>query len=148
MQHAFKYISLMLAAKRRRGSFRLEVLTTTRAQSTKSFILAFTWKQFVPIKGKTFRKTWPTWNDRKIIKLPEGSSLKWSFRCNSRRSFLNSLLLQNCETNCIKHYTPIVQCNNVSHRKFKCTGCWRESAGVSFFVWRRRRNIIQRQKDS
>ena len=78
---------------------------------------------FLPLRGnnsfqskeKTLRKTWPTWNDRKTIKLPEGSSLKWSFLCSSHRSFLNSLSLQNCEANCIKHCNPIAQCNNVSH---------------------------------
>ena len=46
-----------VGCQKARGSFGFEVQTTTRAQSTKSFILAFTWKQFVPIRGKTFRKT-------------------------------------------------------------------------------------------
>ena len=58
---------------------------------------AFAWKrhwcQANESAPRLFCTTWPTWNNRKTLNLTQSSILMWRFRCSSRRSFLNSLLI-------------------------------------------------------
>ena len=60
---------------------------------------AFAWKTFVPSKRKWTSPilyiTWPTWNHRKTLNITQRSIFTWRFRCNRRRSFLNSLNIVN-----------------------------------------------------
>ena len=46
--------------------------------------------------------TWPTWNNRLTLNLTRSSILMWRYLCNSRLSFLNSLVV------CVRLHLPIV----------------------------------------
>ena len=79
-----------------REIFIFEVLTTTRARSSKSFILFFYMKTIsakqVQVARHIFCTAFPTWNDHRSLNLTQSSILMSPFRCSCRRSFLNSLL--------------------------------------------------------
>ena len=94
---AFWYNLLTLSAKWRREMFYFEVLTTTRALSSKSFILCLGMKAVRAKQAKvdfTYQlcTTRPTWNNRKPLDFTQSSSLLRRFRGSSHFSFLNSLI--------------------------------------------------------
>ena len=95
VRHAFWCNVLTLSAKRRREIFIFEILTTTRARSSKSFSLCLSMKTVRTTQAKVqfayFVQRDQHMNHRKILNLTQSSILLWRFRCSSRRSFLNSL---------------------------------------------------------
>ena len=91
-----KYANLWRSCcRRRRGclSFLFEVLTTTRARSSKYFVLCLYIKTIRSCQAnrsalRLFCTRWPTWNNRKRLNLTQSSILRSRFSCSCRRSFL------------------------------------------------------------
>ena len=87
----------MMSAKWRRQMFKFEALTTTRACSSKSFILFLSLhrENHTCQASQSARRlfcTWPTWNNPKTLNLTQSFNWMRRFRCNRRRSFLNTLI--------------------------------------------------------
>ena len=74
--------------------FKFEVLTIHSKKENLPFS-GFKLKPFVLIINQEndclFRSTWPTWNNRKILNLPQSCVLLGCLSCSRRRSFLNFL---------------------------------------------------------
>ena len=95
VRHAFWCNFLTKFAKRWREIFIFEVLTTTLARNSESFIPCLYRKTILVKQAKLhfglFCTTWPTWNNRRTLNLTESSILIGSFRLNSCRTLLDSL---------------------------------------------------------
>ena len=96
VRRAFWWKFSTYSVKRQREIVIFEVLSTSRARSSKFFTLCLCMKIIRARQAKSvlclFCTTWPTCNDSKTLNLAQSSILIWSFRCSSRRSFLTSLL--------------------------------------------------------
>ena len=96
VRHALWCNVLTYSAKRRREIFIFEVLTTTRARNSKSFILCLYMKTICAKQAKVhfayFFYDATKVKNRKRLNLTQSSILMRSFRWSCRRSFLNSLM--------------------------------------------------------
>ena len=95
VRHAFWCKFFTQSAKRRREIFIFVVLTTTRARSSKFFILCLNMKTIRAKQAKVHFAYFVQRDQHGIISkhlnLTQSSILLWSFRCSSCRSFLNFL---------------------------------------------------------
>ena len=95
VRHAFWWNVLTQCAKWLREIFIFEVLSTTRARSSKSLTLCPLHENHSYQANESavhlFCTTWSTWNNRRRLNLTWSSILMWRFRRSCRRSFLNSL---------------------------------------------------------
>ena len=89
------------SVKRPREILIFEVLSTSRARSSKFFILCLCMKIIPAKQAKSvlclFCTTRPTCNNSKTLNLAQTSILIWRFHCSSRRRFLISLILSRKE---------------------------------------------------
>ena len=95
-----------------------EVLTTTRARSSKCFIVCFYMKTIsakqVQVARHIFCTAFPTWNDHRSLNLTQSSILMSPFRCSCRHSFRRDSsenVAQNCKFkffNLFRHYVSLI----------------------------------------
>ena len=96
VRHAFWWKFSAYSVKRPREILIFEVLSTSRARSSKFFILCLSMKIIRAKQAKSVLclvcTTWPTWNNSKTLNPAQSSILIWRFHCSRRRSFLTSLI--------------------------------------------------------
>ena len=123
VRHAFCWKFSTYSVKRRRGILIFDVLSTSRARSSKFFILCLCMKIIRGKQAKSvlclFCTTWPTSKNSKTLHHAQSSILIWRFRCSSRSKFLKLPIIYGAAFDVIVSQISSCLRRNIAFRKSK-----------------------------